>query len=69
MDTAAPLATLLHITPPLPDFSGLNEIPAGAFEGQSTTSLEGILYLLGPLSWAIGDASWSRISAIPVSMA
>ncbi len=55
VDTAAPLATLLHITPPLPDFSGLNEIPAGAFEGQSTTSLEGILYLLGPLSWAMGD--------------
>jgi hypothetical protein len=34
---------------------GLNEIPAGAFEGDSTTSLEGILYLLGPLSWAMGD--------------
>ena len=34
---------------------GLNEIPAGAFEGDSTTSLEGILYLLGPLSWAFGD--------------
>src|ERR1700722_20178392 len=35
--------------------SGLNEIPAGAFEGDPTTSLEGILYLLGPLSWAFGD--------------
>jgi hypothetical protein len=34
---------------------GLNEIPAGAFEGDPTTSLEGILYLLGPLSWAMGD--------------
>ncbi|MGA8329650.1 MAG: histidine phosphatase family protein [Mycobacterium sp.] len=35
--------------------SGLNEIPAGAFEGDATNSLEGILYLLGPLSWAFGD--------------
>jgi hypothetical protein len=35
--------------------SGLNEISAGAFEGDPTTSLEGILYLLGPLSWAFGD--------------
>jgi Histidine phosphatase superfamily (branch 1) len=34
---------------------GLNEIPAGAFEGDSTSSLEGILYLLGPLSWVFGD--------------
>jgi hypothetical protein len=34
---------------------GLNEIPADAFEGDPTTSLEGILYLLGPLSWAMGD--------------
>jgi hypothetical protein len=34
---------------------GLNEIPAGVFEGDPTTSLEGILYLLGPLSWAMGD--------------
>jgi hypothetical protein len=35
--------------------SGLNEIPAGAFEGDPTNSLEGILYLLAPLSWAMGD--------------
>jgi hypothetical protein len=34
---------------------GLNEIPAGAFDGDSTSSLEGILYLLGPLSWVFGD--------------
>jgi hypothetical protein len=34
---------------------GLNEIPAGAFEGDSTSSLDGILYLLGPLSWVFGD--------------
>ena len=35
--------------------AGLNEIPAGSFEGDPTTSLEGILYLLGPLSWVFGD--------------
>jgi Histidine phosphatase superfamily (branch 1) len=39
----------------LQTLSGLNEIPAGAFEGYPTNSLEGILYLLGPLSWAFGD--------------
>ena len=39
----------------LQTLSGLNEIPAGAFEGDATNSLEGILYLLGPLSWAFGD--------------
>jgi hypothetical protein len=33
---------------------GLNEIPAGAFEGAPTNSLEGILYLLAPLSWVFG---------------
>jgi hypothetical protein len=54
VETAAPLASLLHITSPLPDFSGLNEIPAGLFEGQPTTGLDGILYLIGPLSWALG---------------
>jgi hypothetical protein len=54
VETAAPLASLLHITSPLPDYAGLNEIPAGLFEGQPTTSLDGILYLLGPLSWALG---------------
>jgi Histidine phosphatase superfamily (branch 1) len=35
--------------------SGLNEIPAGTFEGDPTNSLEGILYLLAPLSWVFGD--------------
>ena len=33
---------------------GLNEIPAGTFDGDPTNSLEGILYLLGPLSWVFG---------------
>jgi hypothetical protein len=54
VQTAAPLADALHLTTPLPDFAGLNEIPAGVFEGDPTNSLEGILYLLGPLSWALG---------------
>jgi histidine phosphatase superfamily protein (branch 1) len=57
-ETAAPLAAELaasgHPTT-LDTLAGLNEIPAGAFEGDPTTSLEGILYLLGPLSWAMGD--------------
>jgi hypothetical protein len=56
--TAAPLVTELLASgdnPVLKTFDGLNEIPAGAFDGDSTTSLEGILYLLGPLSWALGD--------------
>ncbi|MGB6760906.1 phosphoglycerate mutase family protein [Mycobacterium sp.] len=34
--------------------SGLNEIPAGIFNGDPTNSLEGILYLPGPLSWVFG---------------
>jgi hypothetical protein len=56
-ETAAPLAQDLNMYPLDPShiLSGLNEIPAGAFEGDSTTSLEGILYLLGPLSWVFGD--------------
>ena len=56
--TAAPLITELMASgdnPVLKTFDGLNEIPAGSFEGDPTTSLEGILYLLGPLSWAFGD--------------
>jgi hypothetical protein len=57
-ETAAPLVTELLASgdnPVLKTFDGLNEIPAGAFDGDPTTSLEGILYLLGPLSWALGD--------------
>jgi hypothetical protein len=57
-ETVAPLAAELaasgHIAS-LETLSGLNEIPAGAFEGDAANSLEGILYLLGPLSWAFGD--------------
>jgi Histidine phosphatase superfamily (branch 1) len=54
VETAAPLADLLKISTPVESLSGLNEIPAGAFEGAQTNSLEGILYLLGPLTWALG---------------
>jgi len=55
-ETALPLIELLgHNAPSIDVLSGLNEIPAGAFEGAPTNSLEGILYLLGPLSWAFGD--------------
>lgn len=55
-ETATPLVELLgNSAPPVDILAGLNEIPAGAFEGDPTNSLEGILYLLGPLSWAFGD--------------
>jgi hypothetical protein len=55
-ETAVPLAQELGVYPLAPDhmLAGLDEIPAGSFEGDSTTSLEGILYLLGPLSWVFG---------------
>ncbi|HEX4391031.1 MAG TPA: phosphoglycerate mutase family protein [Mycobacterium sp.] len=58
-ETAQPLldelSTAAGHTVDATTLSGLNEIPAGFFEGDQTTSLEGILYLLGPLSWAMGD--------------
>lgn len=34
---------------------GLNEISAGTFQGDPTISLEGILYILGPVSWVLGS--------------
>jgi hypothetical protein len=57
-ETALPLVAQLVAsgnTTPLQTLAGLNEIPAGSFDGDATNSLEGILYLLGPLSWAFGD--------------
>jgi hypothetical protein len=57
-ETAAPLLAELAATGQSvtsQTLSGLNEIPAGSFEGDPTNSLEGILYLLGPLSWTLGD--------------
>jgi hypothetical protein len=55
LETAMPLLTDLGRDAPTDMLSGLNEIPAGAFEGQPSLSLEGILYLLGPLSWVSGN--------------
>ncbi|MFZ0906850.1 MAG: histidine phosphatase family protein [Mycobacterium sp.] len=52
--TAAQLAQDLAGKLPVTILPGLNEIPAGAFEGAPTNSLEGILYLLAPLSWVFG---------------
>ena len=58
-ETAAPLLTdlssLTNSTVTATELAGLNEISAGAFQGDPTNSLEGILYLLGPLSWVFGD--------------
>jgi len=34
--------------------SGLNEIPAGIFNGYPDDSLEGILYILSPIAWTFG---------------
>lgn len=53
-ETAAPLAEALGGNTAVEILPGLNEIPAGTFEGDPTNSLEGILYLLGPLSWTLG---------------
>lgn len=54
-ETAAQLADLLPGNPTVQILSGLNEIPAGSFEGAPTNSLDGILYLLAPISWAFGN--------------
>ena len=54
-ETAAQLADLLPGNTSVQILSGLNEIPAGSFDGDPTTSLEGILYLLAPFSWVFGD--------------
>jgi hypothetical protein len=53
-ETAAQLVSDLGGKFPDVSLAGLNEIPAGAFEGAPTNSLEGILYLLAPLSWMLG---------------
>jgi hypothetical protein len=34
--------------------SGLNEIPAGIFNGYPDDSLQGILYILSPIAWTLG---------------
>ena len=50
-ETAAPLATLLGMTPQV--LPGLNEINAGIFEGLPQIPA-GILYLVGPFTWTLG---------------
>lgn len=55
LQTAEPLAGLLGIpSTSIPQLAGLNEIPAGILEGQSTNGLAGLLYLAGPLAWTLG---------------
>jgi broad specificity phosphatase PhoE len=51
--TAAPLAALLgqHVQVS----SGLNEIDAGAYNGLSQVSPQGLAYLVGPAAWALGQ--------------
>jgi Histidine phosphatase superfamily (branch 1) len=69
-ETAAPLVAELVASgnnTPLQTLAGLNEIPAGSFEGDATNSLEGILYLLGPLSWALGDVLVPDVGAPSVN--
>jgi ribonuclease H / adenosylcobalamin/alpha-ribazole phosphatase len=50
--TAAPLAALLGMNAQV--LPGLNEINAGAFNGLPEFSLQGLLYLLGPVAWVLG---------------
>jgi ribonuclease H / adenosylcobalamin/alpha-ribazole phosphatase len=50
--TAAPLAALLGMNVQV--LPGLNEISAGAFNGLPEFSFQGLLYLLGPIAWALG---------------
>jgi len=58
-ETAAPLlaelSSLTGQTVTAQELAGLNEIPAGSFDGDPTNSLQGILYFLGPVSWVLGD--------------
>jgi broad specificity phosphatase PhoE len=40
---------------PVTQLPGLDEINAGIYEGQPMYSLDGILYLLAPMSWVFGN--------------
>jgi hypothetical protein len=51
-ETAAPLAEMLNM--PVQILPGLNEIPAGIFNGYPMDSLQGILYDLAPVAWVLG---------------
>lgn len=50
--TAAPLASALGMNAQA--LPGLNEIDAGAFNGQPQVSLGGLAYLLAPVAWMLG---------------
>lgn len=50
--TAAPLASALGMN--VQALPGLNEIDAGAFNGQPQVSLGGLAYLLAPVAWMLG---------------
>ncbi|WP_406817645.1 histidine phosphatase family protein [Mycobacterium sp. M23085] len=50
--TAAPLASALGMNVQV--LPGLNEIDAGAFNGQPQVSLGGLAYLLAPVAWMLG---------------
>ncbi|GAB1814071.1 hypothetical protein MUNTM_31100 [Mycobacterium sp. MUNTM1] len=50
--TAAPLASVLGMNPQV--LPGLNELDAGAFNGQPQFSLGGLAYLLAPVAWMLG---------------
>jgi broad specificity phosphatase PhoE len=50
--TAAPLASALGMSAQI--LPGLNEIDAGAFNGQPQFSLGGLAYLLAPVAWMLG---------------
>lgn len=50
--TAAPLAGALGMNAQV--LPGLNEIDAGAFNGQPQVSLGGLAYLLAPIAWMLG---------------
>lgn len=58
-ETAQPLLTALssmtHEDVTAQTLPGLDEIDAGVFNGDPTNSLEGILYVLGPVSWVLGS--------------
>ena len=56
LDTAEPLAKALDMWPLQPDhiLPGLNEIPAGIFNGSPELSLGGLLYYLAPVAWVLG---------------
>lgn len=56
VETAEPLAKALGMWPLNPDhiLPGLNEIPAGIFNGYPIDSLQGILNDVAPVAWVLG---------------